>query len=140
MRIPTQPATARLPALRRAVQARDGVSSHAYFQEIVMTALHLLKRWILPVTLVVALGACAGDATHRSTGRYIDDATITSQVKTKLIADEQVKARDINVETYKGVVSLSGFVESKSEANQAVALAEQVEGVKSVKDDLHVRQ
>ena len=105
-----------------------------------MTALHLLKRWILPVTLVVALGACAGDATHRSTGRYIDDATITSQVKTKLIADEQVKARDINVETYKGVVSLSGFVESKSEANQAVALAEQVEGVQSVKDDLHVRQ
>ena len=105
-----------------------------------MTALHLLKRWILPVTLVVALGACAGDATHRSTGRYIDDATITSQVKTKLIADEQVKARDINVETYKGVVSLSGFVESKSEANQAIALAEQVEGVKSVKDDLHVRQ
>ena len=105
-----------------------------------MTALHLLKRWLLPVTIVVALGACAGDATHRSTGRYIDDATITSQVKTKLIADEQVKARDINVETYKGVVSLSGFVESKSEANQAVALAEQVQGVKSVKDDLHVRQ
>ena len=105
-----------------------------------MTALHLLKRWLLPVTIVVALGACAGDATHRSTGRYIDDATITSQVKTKLIADEQVKARDINVETYKGVVSLSGFVESKTEANQAVALAEQVQGVKSVKDDLHVRQ
>ena len=104
-----------------------------------MTALHLLKRWILPVTLVAALGACAGDATHRSTGRYIDDATITSQVKTKLIADQQVKAHDINVETYKGVVSLSGFVESKSEANQAVALAEQVEGVKSVKDDLHLR-
>ena len=105
-----------------------------------MTALNLLKRWILPATLVVALGACAGDATHRSTGRYVDDASITSSVKTKLIADEQVKARNINVETYNGVVSLSGFVESKAEANQAVALAGQVEGVKSVKDDLHIRQ
>jgi hyperosmotically inducible protein len=89
---------------------------------------------------VVALGACAGDASHRSTGRYIDDASITASVKTKLIGDEQVKARDINVETYKGVVSLSGFVESKAQASQAVALAGQVEGVKSVKDDLHVRQ
>ena len=105
-----------------------------------MTALNLLKRWILPATLVVALGACAGDASHRSTGRYIDDASITASVKTKLIGDEQVKARDINVETYKGVVSLSGFVESKAQASQAVALAGQVEGVKSVKDDLHVRQ
>lgn len=105
-----------------------------------MTALNLLKMWILPATLVVALGACAGDATHRSTGRYVDDASITASVKTKLIGDEQVKARHINVETYNGVVSLSGFVDSKTEANQAVALAGQVEGVRSVKDDLHVRQ
>ena len=105
-----------------------------------MTALNLLKRWILPATLVVALGACAGDATHRSTGRYVDDASITASVKTKLIADEQVKAGNINVDTYNGVVSLSGFVKSKAEANQAVALAGQVEGVKSVKDDLHIRQ
>jgi osmotically-inducible protein OsmY len=110
------------------------------FQEIDMTAVNLLKRWILPATLLLALGACAGDATHRSTGRYVDDASITASVKTKLIGDEQVKARNINVETYNGVVSLSGFVESKAEANQAVALAGQVEGVKSVKDDLHVRQ
>ncbi len=105
-----------------------------------MTVLNLLKRWILPATLVAALGACAGDATHRSTGRYVDDASITTSVKTKLIGDEQVKARNINVETYNGVVSLSGFVESKAEASQAVALAGQVDGVKSVKDDLHIRQ
>ena len=105
-----------------------------------MTAMSFLERWILPATLLLALGACAGDATHRSTGRYVDDAAITASVKTKLIGDEQVKARDINVETYKGVVSLSGFVESKAEANEAVALAQEVDGVKSVKDDLHVRQ
>ena len=52
---------------------------------------------------------------------------------------EQVKARNIDVETYKGVVSLSGFVESKSEAERAVTLAQKVDGVKSVKDDMHVR-
>jgi hyperosmotically inducible protein len=86
------------------------------------------------------LGACAGNATQRSTGRYVDDASITAQVKTKLIDDEVVKARNINVETYKGVVQLTGFVESRAEANQAVALAEQVEGVMSVKDDLLLRQ
>jgi len=105
-----------------------------------MTASKLFKSWIVPAALALALGACAGDATHRSTGRYVDDATITAAVKTKLIGDETVKARDINVDTYNGVVQLSGFVESKAEANQAVALAEEVEGVKSVKDDLHLRQ
>jgi hyperosmotically inducible protein len=117
----------------------DSVSLRDYLQEIVMPVLNLLKRWILPTALLLALGACAGDATTRSTGRYIDDATITASVKSKLIDDEMVKARNINVETYKGVVSLSGFVESKAEANQAIMLAQQVEGVKSVKDDMNVR-
>jgi hyperosmotically inducible protein len=109
-------------------------------QEIVMPALNLLKNWIVPATLVLALGACAGDATTRSTGRYIDDASITAAVKTKLIGDETVKARNINVGTYNGVVQLTGFVESRTEATQAIALAEQVEGVRSVKDDLRLRQ
>lgn len=105
-----------------------------------MTALNLLKRWLLPLTLLVVLGACAGNATQRSTGAYIDDASITAAVKTKLIDDEMVKARNINVETYKGVVQLTGFVDSRAEANQAVTLAQQVEGVASVKDDLRLRQ
>jgi hypothetical protein len=109
-------------------------------EEIVMTALKLLKSWIVPAALALAVGACAGDATHRSTGRYIDDATITAAVKSKLIGDETVKASNINVDTYNGVVQLSGFVETKDEASQAVALAEEVEGVKSVKDDLRLRQ
>ena len=61
------------------------------------------------------------------------------RVKTALIDDEQVKARNIDVEAYKGVVSLSGFVDSKSEADRAVLLAQKVDGVKSVNDDMHVR-
>jgi osmotically-inducible protein OsmY len=106
-----------------------------------MTALNLLsKSWIVSATLLLVLGACAGTATQRSTGTYIDDASITAQVKTKLINDETVKARTVNVETYRGVVQLSGFVDSRAEADQAVALAEQVEGVTSVKDDLRLRQ
>jgi osmotically-inducible protein OsmY len=104
-----------------------------------MTTLSLLKRWLLPLTLLVALGACAGNANQRSTGAYIDDASITAAVKTKLIGDEMVKARNINVETYKGVVQLTGFVDNRAEANQAVTLAQQVEGVTSVKDDLRLR-
>ena len=95
---------------------------------------------MLRASLLLSLAACAETATHRSTGQYADDSTLTARVKTALIGDEQVKARDINVDTYNGVVQLSGVVESKTEANQAIALAEQVEGVKSVKDDLRVQQ
>jgi osmotically-inducible protein OsmY len=100
----------------------------------------LLKGWIAPVVVVFALAGCAGDSNTRSTGTYVDDASITAQVKTKLINDDKTKAHNINVDTYNGVVSLSGFVESDAEAKQAIALAQQVEGVKSVKNDLHLRQ
>lgn len=105
-----------------------------------MKIFNAVKIWALVAGILVTLAACASTSTSRSTGQYVDDKTISTQVKTALISDEQVKARNIDVETYKGVVSLSGFVESKSEAERAVALAHKVDGVKSVKDDMHVRQ
>jgi len=100
----------------------------------------LLKTWALSLALIMGLAACAGDGTHRSTGRYIDDKTISAEVNAKLIADKNVKSSQIDVTTYNGVVQLSGFVESKDQAQRAVVLAQQVDGVKSVKDDTHLRQ
>jgi osmotically-inducible protein OsmY len=99
-----------------------------------------LKTLSLSIAVLLALAGCAGSDTQRSTGQYVDDKTISTRVKTALISDKQVKARNIDVETYKGVVELSGFVESRDEAVRAVSLAQQVDGVKSVKDDMHVRQ
>ena len=104
-----------------------------------MQTIHSLKTWALAASILLTLTACAGSATQRSTGQYVDDKTLTARVKTALIDDEQVKARNIDVEAYKGVVSLSGFVDSKSEADRAVLLAQRVDGVKSVRDDMHVR-
>jgi hyperosmotically inducible periplasmic protein len=100
----------------------------------------ILKTWAIVLAVLLGLAACASTATQRSTGQYVDDTTLSTRVKTALIGDEQVKARNIDVETYKGVVSLSGFVESRGEAERAVQLAQNVDGVKSVKDDMHVRQ
>lgn len=105
-----------------------------------MKSMSWLKSLSLSAAIMVALAGCAGNATERSTGQYVDDKTISTKVKTALINDEHVKARNIDVETYKGVVALSGFVDSSSEVHRAVALAQKVEGVQSVKNDLHVRQ
>jgi len=105
-----------------------------------MKTASLLKTWTISVALIMGLAACAGDGTHRSTGRYIDDKTISAEVNAKLIADKNVKSSQIDVTTYNGVVQLSGFVESKDQAQRAVVLAQQVDGVKSVKDDTHLRQ
>ena len=99
--------------------------------------------------VALALGGCAnhmaskpvansGEAGHRGAVQTVSDATINSKVKAALIADEMVKARDINVDTLRGVVTLNGTVHSASEKNQAINLARKVEGVFDVKDNLKV--
>ena len=105
-----------------------------------MKTFSVVKTWAIALIVLLGLAACAETAHQRSTGQYVDDSTLTARVKTALIGDEQVKARNIDVDTYKGVVSLSGFVESRGEAERAVTLAQKVDGVRSVKDDMHVRQ
>jgi hyperosmotically inducible periplasmic protein len=93
----------------------------------------------LAATTLVVLPACSSNQSHRSTSEYVDDATLTARVKTALIKDPDVKAYQINVETYNGVVSLSGFVDSEATAQKAVNAAQGVNGVRSVKNDLHVK-
>ncbi len=89
--------------------------------------------------LVGGLSGCAGDRYTQSTGEHIDDAGVTSRVKKALSEDTQYKYGGSNVETFKGVVQLSGFVNSKDEKSRAGDLAKKVNGVREVKNNLVVK-
>jgi hyperosmotically inducible protein len=79
------------------------------------------------------------DSSMNKVGNFMDDSAITAKVKAALVDHESIKSTDISVRTEKSVVTLSGFVESQSQAEQAVAVAKGIEGVASVSDKLHVR-
>lgn len=100
---------------------------------------HSVKQVLMAAGVAIAVGACAGTAKQESTGEYIDDTTITTKVKSEFVTDGKVAATRISVETYKGVVQLSGFANSSDERSRAVQIARNVRGVKSVKDDIVVR-
>lgn len=89
--------------------------------------------------LIVSLAACASTRTHESTGEYVDDSVITTKVKSLLAADDFLKSFQIGVETYKGVVQLSGFVNTQKAVDKAIEITRSVKGVKSVKNDLIVK-
>ena len=88
---------------------------------------------------LTGLAGCASTRTHESTGQYMDDTTLTAKVKTAIFEQPSLKSAEINVETFKGVVQLSGFVSSQSSADSAVMVAKNVGGVKSVKNDMRVK-
>jgi hyperosmotically inducible protein len=79
------------------------------------------------------------DSSMNKVGNFMDDSAITAKVKAALVDHEDIKSTDISVKTEKKVVTLSGFVESQAQAEQAVTVAKGVEGVASVSDKLHVR-
>jgi osmotically-inducible protein OsmY len=90
-------------------------------------------------TMSVVAG-CASTTHSESTGQYIDDATITTKVKTAIFNEPTLKSMEIKVETYQGVVQLSGFVESKQSESKALELAQNVPGVRSVTDDMRLKE
>jgi osmotically-inducible protein OsmY len=90
------------------------------------------------ILLMSALG-CASSRTHEGTGQYVDDSVITTKVKAAILGEPGLKVSEINVETYKGVVQLSGFVSSRADINGAVRVASAVGGVKSVTNDMQVK-
>jgi osmotically-inducible protein OsmY len=90
------------------------------------------------VLLVSALG-CAGSAKQESTSEYVNDSWITTKVKAALVDDPLVKATEVNVETFKGVVQLSGFVSSDAAIRQAVRVTSGIQGVTSVRNDMRVK-
>lgn len=93
----------------------------------------------LAALLLMALVGCASTEKKSSTGEYIDDTVITTKVKAAILEDKELKVTEINVETFKGVVQMSGFVSSQSDINKAANIARSVEGVKSVKNDMRVK-
>lgn len=90
------------------------------------------------VVLTTMLG-CAGNRTRESTGQYVDDSALTTKVKTALLADKEVSGRQVEVETFKGIVQLSGFVDSSIQKQKAEQIARRTQGVKEVKNDLIVK-
>ena len=94
-------------------------------------------------TLALVAGGitgCAGNRYTQSTGERIDDKADSSRVKKALGADTQYKYEDVNVQTFKGVVQLSGFVNSRDQKNRAGDLAKNVEGVKEVQNNITVKE
>lgn len=91
---------------------------------------------LLAGTFAVVAAGCASTATQASTGEYVDDSSITVKVKSAFVADPTVKVLDVSVETFKGVVQLSGFVATAAEKMQAERLAAAVPGVSGVKNNL----
>ena len=89
--------------------------------------------------LMSAIG-CAPTRTREGTGQYVDDTVITTKVKAAILGEPGLKSSEINVETFKGVVQLSGFVNSREDINAATKLARSVNGVTQVKNDMHVKQ
>jgi hyperosmotically inducible protein len=103
-----------------------------------------VSRFALAVTLAAVMGGtlvtgCASTSTRESTGEVIDDTLITSKVKAAFVEDKTVSAMNINVETYKGIVQLSGFANSQAEINRAVEIARNIKGVKAVKNDIRLK-
>jgi len=106
-----------------------------------MNLMSSLKRscaFFIAAFLLLALG-CASTSTRESTGEYIDDTVITAKVKTAIFNEPTLKSAEINVETFKGVVQLSGFVSTQANIYKAVEVARGVSGVTSVKNDMRLK-
>lgn len=88
---------------------------------------------------LLGLAACASTAKHEGTGEYVDDSWITTKIKAEILNEPSLKSSEINVETFKGTVQLSGFVSSSANIEKAVSLAKNVKGVASVKNDMRLK-
>ena len=103
-----------------------------------MTQFKRFSTFFLTALLAFFVG-CAATPKQEGTGEYIDDSVLTTKVKAAVFNEPSLKSAEINVETFKGVVQLSGFVSSQADINKAVAVARSVKGVTSVKNDMRVK-
>jgi len=104
-----------------------------------MKKCNTLIQCLVILMLMVTLAACAATRTQSSTGEYVDDSVITSKVKTLLATDDFLKSFEISVESFKGTVQLSGFVDSQKAVDRASEITRSVKGVVSVKNNLIVK-
>jgi len=104
-----------------------------------MTTSSPMVRSLLVLVVMAVIAGCAATRTQESTGEYLDDSTITTKVKAAIFDDPALKVFQISVETFKGVVQLSGFVNSSQVVSRAAEVAHGVSGVQSVKNSLIVK-
>ena len=93
----------------------------------------------LAAAILATAAGCASTSNQESTGQYLDDTAITTKVKAAIFNEPTLKSTEINVETFKGRVQLSGFVSSRASMDRAVTVARGVGGVTSVKDDMRLK-
>lgn len=100
-----------------------------------------IKRFVFFSMAVImsTIVACSSTPKQEGTGEYIDDSVLTAKVKAAVLNEPTLKSAEINVETFKGVVQLSGFVNSQDDINKAVSVTSQVKGVTSVKNDMRLK-
>lgn len=103
-----------------------------------MKLLKYFSATVVIFSMLFAFG-CASTPTSSSTGELIDDTVITAKVKTAIFNDAELSAAEINVETFKGVVQLSGFVSERSDIARASAVTRTITGVSSIKNDIAVK-
>lgn len=103
-----------------------------------MQALPRFTAIVLILSTSLVLG-CASTSKQESTGEYVDNSVITAKVKAAIAEDSQLHVTEINVETYKGIVQLSGFADTQTDINRAGSLARGIDGVKSVKNDMELK-
>lgn len=103
-----------------------------------MTRTNFFTAFLMVALMSLFLG-CASTSKQEGTGEYVDDTVITTKVKTAILGDASLKSAEINVETFKGVVQLSGFVNSQADINKAVELTRSVKGVNSVKNNMRLK-
>ena len=90
------------------------------------------------IALIAAVG-CAPTTQHEGTGEYVDDSVITTKVKAAIFNEATLKSAEINVETFKGIVQLSGFVSSQADISRAMEVAKTIVGAKFVRNSLYVK-
>jgi len=103
-----------------------------------MTTVKRFTAVLAALAMATTLG-CASTSKSEGTGEYVDDTVITAKVKTAILKEPGLKSTEINVETFKGVVQLSGFVGTPEHVSLAMKTAKDVDGVKSVKNDMRLK-
>ena len=100
---------------------------------------NIVIHFLMLLMLIATFAACASTRTHESAGEYVDDSVITTKVKSLLSADDFLKSFQISVETYKGTVQLSGFVNTQKAIDKAVSITMSVKGVKALRNNMAVK-
>ena len=100
---------------------------------------NIVIPFLVLLMLIATFAACAATRTQESTGEYVDDSVITTKVKSLLAEDDFLKSFQISVESFKGTVQLSGFVNSQKAVDRADEITRSVKGVQSIKNNLIVK-